>query len=149
MSSRHRSSEGGFVRRIEHSAEVIDDSVTGVTSSWASRGVRASKETRRSDNDAVPEMSSGLRSLYPVRGVVCQPEKTKQLDRIDHVGAHEGGRSVKLDQVPQDKLWSAIKSASSCFGQAEEDIALHCLNGDDLHPYGINDCDDSVSSRAR
>ena len=37
FSSRHRSS-GGFVRRIERSAGVIDDSVTGVTPSWGRVG---------------------------------------------------------------------------------------------------------------
>ena len=71
---------GGFVRGIEHSAGVIDDSVTGVASSWASCGVRAPKGTRGSDDDAVPEISSGSRSLYPVRGVIIQPEKTEQLE---------------------------------------------------------------------
>ena len=65
---------------IERSAGVIDDSVTGVTSSWASCGVRVSKGTRGSDDDAVPEVCSGSRSLYPVMGVVCQPEKTEQLE---------------------------------------------------------------------
>ena len=70
-------------------------------------------------------------------------------DRIDHAEAREGGGSVKAYQVLRDKLWNAIKSASSCFGQAGEDIALHCLIGDDVHPYRINDCDDLVSSRAR
>ena len=54
--------------------------MTGVASSWASCGVRASKGTRGSDDDAVPEISSGSRSLYPVMGVVCQPEKTGQLE---------------------------------------------------------------------
>ena len=67
---------GGFVRRIERSAGVIGDSVTGVTSSWASCGVRAFKGTLGSDDDAVPEISSGS------RGVVCQPDKTKQLERL-------------------------------------------------------------------
>ena len=62
------------------SAGVIDDSVTEVESTWASCGVRASKGTRGSDDDAVPEISSGSRSLYPVLGVVCQPEKTGQLE---------------------------------------------------------------------
>ena len=79
FSSRHRSS-GGFVGRIERSAGVINDSVTGVTSSWASCGVRASKRKRGSDDDAVPEISSFSRSLYPVREIICQPEKTKQLE---------------------------------------------------------------------
>ena len=79
--SRPRNS-GGFVRRIERSAGVIGDSVTGVTSSWASCGVRAFKGTRGNDDDALPEISSGSRSLYSVREVVCQPDKTKQLERF-------------------------------------------------------------------
>ena len=54
--------------------------MTGVTSSWASCGVRASNGTRGSDDDAVPEISSGSKSLYPAWEVVCQPEKTKQLE---------------------------------------------------------------------
>ena len=70
-------------------------------------------------------------------------------DRIDHVEAREGGRSVKADQVPRGKLWRVIKSAFICFGQAGEDITLYCLIGDDVHPYRINYCDDPISSRAR
>ena len=67
--------------------------MTRVSLSWASCGVRASKGTRGSDDDAVSE---GLRSLYPVMGVVCHPEKTGATrgvraivsgDRIDHVEA--------------------------------------------------------------
>ena len=58
---------GGFVRRIERSARVIDDSVTGGTSSWVSCGVRASNWTRGSDDDAVPEICSGSGSLFLVR----------------------------------------------------------------------------------
>ena len=54
--------------------------MTGVASSWASCGVRASKGTRGSDDDAVPGISSGSRSLYPVMGVIFQPEKTEQLE---------------------------------------------------------------------
>ena len=53
--------------------------MTGVASSWASCGVGASKGTRGSNDDAVPEISSASRSLHPVMGAVCQPEKTKQL----------------------------------------------------------------------
>ena len=53
--------------------------MTGVTSSWASCGVGASKGTRGSD-DAVPKISSGSRSLYPVLRVVCHPKKTEQLE---------------------------------------------------------------------
>ena len=70
--------------------------MTGVASSWASCGVRASKGTRGSDDDAVPEISSGSRFLYPVMGGVCQPEENGATrgvlavvsgDRIDHVEA--------------------------------------------------------------
>ena len=67
FSSRHKSS-GGCVRGIERSAGVIDDSVTGVG---------ASKGTQGSDDDAVPEISSRSRSLYPVMGVVCNTKKTR------------------------------------------------------------------------
>ena len=70
-------------------------------------------------------------------------------DRIDHVEASEGGGSIKSDQVPQGKLWSGIKNAFTCFGQAGENIALYCLIGDDVHPYRINYCDGPISSRAR
>ena len=54
--------------------------MAGDTSFWASCGVRASKGTRGSDDDEVPEISSSSRSLYPVMGVVCHPEKTEQLE---------------------------------------------------------------------
>ena len=70
-------------------------------------------------------------------------------DRIDHVESREGGGFVKADQAPRGKLLRAIKSASSCFGPARDDIAFYCLIGDDVYPYRINDCDDAVSSRAR
>ena len=70
-------------------------------------------------------------------------------DRIDHDEAREGGEFVKADQVPRGNLWIAIKSASSCFGQAGEGILLCCLIRDGVHPYRITDCDDPVSSRAR
>ena len=47
------------------------------------------------------------------------------------------------------KRWSAIKSAFSCFGQAGEDIALHCLIGEHVHVYGMSYCVNLVSSRMR
>ena len=56
--------------------------MTGVASSWASCGVRASKGTGGSDDDAVPEICSGSTSLYPVRGILCQPERTKKLEKF-------------------------------------------------------------------
>ena len=70
-------------------------------------------------------------------------------DRIDHVEVREGGGSVKADQVYRGKLWSAIKSAFSCFVQVGKDIELHCLIGDHVHEYGISYCDNPVSSRVR
>ena len=39
---------------------------------------RASKETRRSGDEAVPRVSPGSRSLYPVKGIICRLEKTKR-----------------------------------------------------------------------
>ena len=125
--------------------------MAGGTSSWASCEVRASKGARGSDDDAVPEISSGSRSLHPVGGIVSTRGVRVVVsgDRIDYVEAREGGGSVKADQVPRGKLWRAIKSASRCISQAGEDIALYCLIGDGVHPYRITDCDDPVSCRAR
>ena len=57
------------------------DSATGVTLTGASYCAKAFRGTRRSGADAVPELSSGLRSLYPVRGIVCLPEQTKCSER--------------------------------------------------------------------
>ena len=54
-----------------------NDSATRVTSICASCCAKSSKGTRRSGTDAVPKMSLGSRSLYPVRGIVCRPEPTK------------------------------------------------------------------------
>ena len=156
FSSRHRSSSG-FVRGIERSGGVVDDPVTRVTSSWASCEIRSSKGMRGIDDDAVPEISSGSRSLYPVRGVVCQPENRsnsrgsgrRKRGSYRPCRGPSGGGSVKSDQVPRGKLWGVIKSAFICFGQAGEGITLYCLIGDDDHPYRIFFCDDPISSRAR
>ena len=54
-----------------------------------------------------------------------------------------------MDQVSRGKLWRATKIALICFGLAGENIALYCLIGDDVHPYRINCCDDSIFTRAR
>ena len=70
-------------------------------------------------------------------------------DRIDHVEVHEGRGSVKLDQVPQGKLWRVIENAITCFGQAGDDVTLFCLVRNDVHPYRIDYCDGPISSRAR
>ena len=53
------------------------DSATGVTLFCASCGAKASEGTRRSGADALPKMSPGSTSRYPVRGTVCRPELTK------------------------------------------------------------------------
>ena len=65
----------GRHRGIERSAGVIYDSVTGVKSSWASSGIRASKGARGSDDGAVPEISSGPKSLYPIGLLFVNPKK--------------------------------------------------------------------------
>ena len=132
--------------------------MTGVTSIWASCGVRAFIWTRGSDDDAVPEISSGSGSLYSTRGLFVNPIKgsnsrgsgrRKRGSYRPHIEAREGGGSVKADHVPRGKLCRATKITSNCFGQAGEGIALYCLIGDDVHPYRINVCNDPVSSRAR
>ena len=64
----------------ERGVDGKSDSATGVTSTCTSCCAKASKGTRRSGVDAVPKMSPGSRSLYPVRGIVCQPEPTKCSD---------------------------------------------------------------------
>ena len=51
----------------------LNDSGSVVWFNW----VRASKGTRRSGAEAVPRMSPGSRSQYPVRGIVCRLEATK------------------------------------------------------------------------
>ena len=53
------------------------NSEIAVTSCGSSCCARASKGTRRSGADAVPRMSPGSRSRYPVRGIVYLPETTK------------------------------------------------------------------------
>ena len=75
---------GKFVRGIRcgvgasvRDVEGKNDSAPGVTLIGASYCAKASRVTHRSGADAVPKMSSGSRSLYPVRGIVCLPEPTK------------------------------------------------------------------------
>ena len=128
-----------------------------MTSSRASCGVRASKGTRGSDDDAVPKITSGSSLCIPSGGFLStrKNEATRGVraivsrDGIDHVEAREGGGSVKADQVPRGELWRAIKSTSSCFDQVRVDLELYCLIEDGVHPYRITDCDDPVPSRAR
>ena len=75
---------GGFVRessavvreRAVCEAEVVGDSVRAETSAGTLWGVRASKGTRISDDEAVPRMTPGSRSWYPVKGINIRPDET-------------------------------------------------------------------------
>ena len=64
-------------------AGVIGDSVRAETSVGRLWGVRASKGTRRSGAEAVPRMSPGSRSWYPVKGVSCRPEETNRSEGFE------------------------------------------------------------------
>ena len=72
---------GATLEAGEEGVKGLSDSATAVTSCGSSCCARASKSTRRSGADAVPRMSSGSRSRYPVRGIVCRPETTKSVPR--------------------------------------------------------------------
>ena len=122
--------------------------MTGVTSSWASCGVRASKGTRGSDDDAVPEICSDSTSLYPVRGILCQHEKMNQLEKFGP--SQDGIVSTTLRPLRAVHPSSRTKfPGPSSPGQAGEDIPLFCLIGDDVHQYRINYFEGPISSRAR
>ena len=54
----------------------VGDSARAETSARTSWRDRASKETRRSGDEAVPRISPGSRSWYPVKGMNCRPEET-------------------------------------------------------------------------
>ena len=85
-------------------------------SSWASCGVGASKGTRGGDADAVPEISSGSRSLYPVMGVVCQPEKWSN---------SRGSGRRKRTKFPGASCGEQSKLHPSV--SAKQGRALHCF----------------------
>ena len=53
-----------------------------MTSSWASCGVRASKGAGGGDDDAVPEICRGFNVFVSRQGILCQPEKIKQLEKF-------------------------------------------------------------------
>ena len=55
----------------------VGDSARAETSARASWRDRASKRTRRSGDEAVPRISTGSRSWYPVKGINCRPEEIK------------------------------------------------------------------------
>ena len=56
----------------------VGDSARAETSARSSWRDTASKETRRSGDEAVPRISPGSRSWYPVKGINCRPEETKR-----------------------------------------------------------------------
>ena len=62
---------------------MVGDSVRAETSAGALWGVRASKGTRRSGDEAVPRMSPGSRSWYPVKGINYRPEETNHSERFE------------------------------------------------------------------
>ena len=75
---------GGFVQSVgvalmarQGDADGMGDSATGMTSFCASSVAKASKGTQRNGAVAVPKVSPGSRSQYPVKGIVCRPDTTK------------------------------------------------------------------------
>ena len=116
---------GKFVRGIRcgvdasvRDVEGKNDSATGVTLVGASYCAKASRATHRSGADAVPKMSPGSRSLYPMREIVCLPEPTKCSkgvlvvvggNHIHHIMAGECGGSVKANQVHRNQLWCNVE----------------------------------------
>ena len=56
----------------------VGDSARAEKLARASWRDRASKETRRSGDEAVPRTSTSSRSWYPVKGIHCRPEETKR-----------------------------------------------------------------------
>ena len=76
-SSRSRSSGGGSSGESDvilgggTGCGGVGDSARAETSARASWRDRASKETRRSGDEAVPRISQGSRSWYPVRSINC------------------------------------------------------------------------------
>ena len=56
----------------------LGDSGRAETSTRASWRDRASKETRRIGDEAVPRISPGSGSWYPVKGINCRPEEAKR-----------------------------------------------------------------------
>ena len=75
---------GAVVREgVVCEAGVVGDSVRAETSAGTLWRVRASKGTRRSDDEAVPRMLPGSRSWYPVKGINCRPEETNRSEGFE------------------------------------------------------------------
>ena len=70
----------------------VGDSARAQTSARASWRNKASKETRRSDDEAVPRISLGSRSWYPVKGINCRLEETKRSKGFE--SAFTGSKSI-------------------------------------------------------
>ena len=63
-------------------AGLIGDSARAETSTGTSWGVRASKGTQRSGDEAVPRTSPGSRSWYPAKGINYRPEETNRSEEV-------------------------------------------------------------------
>ena len=65
-------------------AGVVGDSARAETSAGTLWGVRTSKGTRRSGDEAMPRTSPGSRSWYPVnKGINCRPEETNRSEGFE------------------------------------------------------------------
>ena len=70
----------------------IGDSARAETSTRTSWRDRASKETRRSVDEAMSRISPGSRAWYPVKGINCRPEETKRSKGYE--SSFEGSKST-------------------------------------------------------
>ena len=82
--SRRRSSEEGSSKvsgvalmAREGDSDGMGDSATGMTLFCAACVAKASKGTQRSGAVAVPKVSPGSRSQYPVKEIISRPDTTK------------------------------------------------------------------------
>ena len=57
---------------------MIGDSARAETAAGTSWGVRVSKVTQRSGDEALPRTSPGSRSWFPVKGINYRPEETNR-----------------------------------------------------------------------
>ena len=120
----------------------MTDSVTGVTSSWASCGIGAPKGTRRRDDDAVPETSSGSTSLLPVSLFFCQPQKNKATQEAQAAVAgtvRTMSRSVRVrdpprrTKFPRTSYGARLKALPVV--SAKQERTSGCLTGANVHPH--------------
>ena len=64
-------------------AGVVGNLARAETSAWTLWGVRASKRTRRSGDEAVPRTSPGSKPWYLVKGINCRPEETNRSEGFE------------------------------------------------------------------